>query len=87
MPAKTLSKCPACGYPINAEYEGQAEVCAYCGEKLIAQEEEGGVRIPATLFVGIVAFFAGVLIGPAVVASTTEGRKWLEEQARGAIRR
>lgn len=76
---ETLTKCPVCGYPIQASVEGEAAVCAYCGEQLIAQ----GVTIPTPLFVGLIAFGLGVLLGPALIATTSEGRGWLEKQARG----
>jgi len=46
-----------------------------------------GVTISTPVFVGIIAFFAGIILGPALIASTSEGRAWLEKQARGAIRR
>ena len=75
----TLTKCPTCGYPVQAEVEGQTTVCAYCGEHLITQ----GVTIPTTLFWSILTFGLGVLIGPALIASSDEGKKWLEKQARG----
>lgn len=78
----TLTKCPICGYPIQASVEGETTVCAYCGESLIAQ----GITIPTPLFVGVVAFGLGVLLGPALIATTAEGRSWLEKQAREAIR-
>jgi len=74
----TLTKCPVCGFPIEAEVEGQTAICAYCGEHLIAQ----GVTIPTSLFVGVIAFGLGMFLGPALVATTDEGRKWLEGQAR-----
>lgn len=83
MATRTISKCPVCGFPITAEYEGQSTVCAYCGTNLIA---ENGVTIPTPVFVGILCFFGGMLIGPALIATTSEGRSWLERQARGAIR-
>ncbi len=75
----TLTKCSECGYPIQANFEGETQVCAYCGDTLIAQ----GVTIPTPLFVGLVAFGLGMLLGPALIATTTEGRSWLEKQARG----
>ena len=86
MATKTISKCPICGYPVQAEYEGQSVVCAYCGEKLEAVITQG-ITIPTPLFIGVLAFLGGMLIGPAIIASTSEGRAWLEKQAREAIRR
>ncbi len=76
----TLTKCSECGYPIQANVEGETAVCAYCGETLIAQE---GVTIPTTLFWSVLAFGLGVFVGPALLATTVEGRSWLEKQARG----
>ena len=86
MAIKTLSKCSTCGYPIQAEYEGQTAVCAYCGEKLEATISQG-ITISTPVFVGVLAFAAGMLLGPALIASTSGGRDWLEKQAREAIRR
>ena len=84
MATKTIGKCAVCGYPIQA-YEGQTTVCAYCGEKLEAISQ--GITIPTPLFVGLVACGFGVLLGPAIIASTSGGREWLEKQAREAIRK
>jgi len=78
----TLTKCSECGYPIEAKFEGETVICAYCGEKLEAVVTQG-ITIPTTLFWGILAFGLGVLVGPALIASTSEGRSWLEKQARG----
>ena len=76
-----LTKCSECGYPIQADAEGEIAICAYCGEELQAITQ--GVTIPTPLFVGLLGFGLGMLLGPALVASTDEGRKWLEKQARG----
>jgi len=86
MATKTISKCPICGYPVQAEYEGQTAICAYCGTKLEATISQG-ITIPTTLFWSLIAFGVGVVIGPALIASTSGGRDWLEKQAREAIRR
>lgn len=80
----TIAKCPVCGYPIKAEYEGQSAVCEYCGANLIAQD---GVTIPTPLFVGVICFGLGMLLGPALIATTAGGRDWLEKQARAKIPR
>ena len=77
----TLTKCSECGYPIQANVEGETAVCAYCGESLQAIAQ--GVTIPTSLFVGLITFGLGVLFGPALIATTAEGRSWLEKQARG----
>ena len=79
------ASCPVCGYPIKVQSEGQNVICAYCGEKLEAISQ--GVTISTPLLVGILAFAFGVLVGPALIASTSEGRAWLEKKARESIRR
>lgn len=84
MANRTVSKCPTCGFPINADFEGQTKVCAYCGAKLEAVVSQG-VTIPTPLFVGVVAFLIGVVVGPALIASTEGGSRWLAEQARARI--
>ena len=81
----TLTKCCGCGYPIQANFEGETAICAYCGQKLEAVITQG-VTIPSTLFWAGLAFGLGVLVGPALIASTSEGRSWLEKQARRAGR-
>jgi len=75
----TLTKCSVCGYPIQANVEGETTVCAYCGETLIAQ----GVTIPTPLFAGTLGFVLGVFLGPALMALTDTGKRYLEKQARG----
>lgn len=85
MATRTTVSCPTCGYPqAIPEYEGQTEVCAYCGTQLEAISQ--GVTIPTPVFVGVLSFFAGVLLGPALIATTAGGRGWLERQAREAVR-
>lgn len=86
MATKTISRCGVCGYPLAAEFEGQTITCPMCGtvnEATISQ----GITIPTPLFIGVLAFLGGVLIGPALIATTSGGREWLEKQAREAIRR
>ena len=83
MATKTVSKCPVCSFPMSAEYQGQTAICADCGANLIA---ENGVTIPTPIFIGVISFALGMFIGPALIASTSEGRTWLEKQARAKIR-
>lgn len=85
MATKTISKCDVCGYPLAAEFEGQTATCPMCSA--INEAISQGITIPTPLFIGIVAFLGGVLLGPALIASTSGGRDWLEKQAREAIRR
>lgn len=84
MVTKTISSCAECGYPLAAESVGERATCPMCGtaNEAIAQ----GITIPTPLFVGVVAFGLGMLLGPALIATTTEGRSWLEKQARGIIK-
>lgn len=80
MAVKTTTSCPVCGYPLTTPIsEGENAVCAYCGTNLISQE---GVTIPTPLFVGLIAFGLGMFLGPAIIASSTEGQRWLERQIR-----
>ncbi len=78
---QTLTKCCECGYPIQANVEGDRTACAYCGTQLQAIAQ--GVTIPTPLFIGVLMFGIGVLLGPALIATTDGGRRWLEKQARG----
>jgi DNA-directed RNA polymerase subunit RPC12/RpoP len=80
MAISTIADCPSCGYPIGVSHEGQTVVCANCGSKVQAAISEG-VTIPTPLFVGIVAFGFGVLLGPSLIATTSAGQKWLQGQA------
>ena len=85
MATKTISSCARCGYPLAAEFEGQTATCPNCSS--INEAISQGITIPTSVFVGVLAFFGGMLIGPAIIASTSEGRAWLEKQARAAIRK
>lgn len=83
MAEKTSIGCASCGYPITAEFEGQQLTCPMCSQ---VNEITQGVTIPTPLFVGFIAFALGMLVGPTIIASTSEGRTWLEKQARAKIR-
>ena len=74
--------CPVCKFPILIKedtYEGQQIKCPSCGSinEAIAQ-----VTIPTPVFVGIVFFGLGVLLGPSVWATTQGGSEWLARKAR-----
>jgi len=72
--------CPVCKYPIRAPTEvGQQVKCLYCGSisEAIAQ-----ISIPTPVFVGLICFGLGVLLGPAVISSTQAGSEWLARKAR-----
>jgi len=85
MATKTISKCASCGYPLATEFEGQTVTCPMCST--VNEAISQGITISTPVFVGVLAFLGGVLIGPALIASTAGGREWLEKQAREAIRR
>lgn len=77
--------CPVCKYPIQAPTSiGQQVKCAYCGtiSEAILQE---GITIPTPVFVGIVCFGLGVVLGPSVWATTQGGSEWLAKKARERI--
>lgn len=79
---KTDYSCTACGYPLQAPTEvGQQIKCPYCAaiSEAIAQE---GVTIPTPVFVGLICFGLGVVLGPSVIASTKGGSEWLARKAR-----
>lgn len=80
MANKAIAKCASCGYPLTAEYEGQIEACPMCAT--VNEAISQGVTVPTPVFVGIIAFCLGMFLGPSIVASSTEGQKWLERQIR-----
>ena len=76
--------CSFCRYPVAAPtYVGQEVRCSYCGgiNKAIA------VEIPTPLFVGVLTFIAGVVLGPLVLVSTKTGSEWLARKARERLER
>lgn len=79
---KTISSCGACGYPLAASYEGESVTCPNCSITNIAQ----GVTIPTWLMTLGIGLSIGILAGPAIMASTEEGQRWLEKQVRERIK-
>lgn len=83
----SIASCPSCGFPVTAEYQGQTKTCASCGEKMEATSSTlsriSQITIPSPLFWGVLAFTAGVFLGPAILSSTGRGQTWLLQQARG----
>jgi DNA-directed RNA polymerase subunit M/transcription elongation factor TFIIS len=76
--------CAVCNYPIpEATYVGQQIKCPWCGSinEAIAQ-----VTIPTPVFVGLISFGLGVLLGPALLATTAAGQSWMERQIRERIK-
>ena len=76
----SIGKCAECAYPLAASYPGQVETCPMCST--INEAISQGVTIPTSLLVGLIAFGAGMFLGPALIASSTEGQRWLEKQIR-----
>jgi hypothetical protein len=83
-PAKVRTEsvpCAVCHFPIQAPtYVGQQVKCPYCGS--INEAISQGVTIPTPLLVGLLSFGAGVLLGPALMASTQSGAEYLAKKAR-----
>lgn len=82
MATKTTGSCAICGYPIAASYEGESVTCPNCKTTNIAQ----GVTIPNWLLAGGIGLAVGIIAGPAIMASTETGQKWLEKQVRERVR-
>jgi hypothetical protein len=79
--------CPVCGYPIPAPlYVGEEVKCAWCNSISTAIEQEG-VTIPKTVFWSLLTFGLGVLLGPAIWATTQGGSEWLARKARERLAR
>lgn len=77
--------CPACNYPIPAPtHVGEQAKCPYCNtvSEAIAQ-----VTIPTPVFVGVIGFIVGALVGPAFWVSTEAGSQWLAKKARERLTR
>ena len=85
-PTATLNSVPCsnCSYPVQAPtYVGQQVKCSYCSS---INEAITQVTIPTPVFVGVVCFAAGVLLGPAFWVSTKAGSEWLAKRARERIK-
>ncbi len=77
--------CPACGFPVMEMPPGERVSCSNCNTSLIMNDIGQDVSIPAPLVVGLLAFVFGVIVGPALLAATDEGSKWLARQTRGRL--
>ena len=81
--ATNSSPCGICRYPIQEPtYVGQQVKCPYCGS---INEAITQVTIPTPVFVGLLCFGAGVLLGPAILAATDTGSDYLARQIRGRL--
>jgi len=88
MATKMLGDCVSCGYPIAASSAGEHVNCPNCQTLNEAMSIDGGeitqnVSIPTPLFVGLLGFGLGMFLGPALIAGSDVGRRWLEQKARG----
>ena len=83
MATKTIGSC-SCGYPISAGYEGELVSCPMCNtiNEAIAQD----VTIPTWLLMLGIGLGVGIVAGPAIMATTETGQKWLEKQVRERVR-
>ena len=79
MATKTIAKCSSCGYPLAAEIEGQIESCPNCGA--INEAISQGVTIPTWIFASSIGLGLGIVFGPAILASTDSGAKYLAKKA------
>ncbi|MGQ9545920.1 MAG: hypothetical protein ACUVTR_01975 [Dehalococcoidia bacterium] len=79
--------CPVCKFPILVRQhirEGQQIRCPSCGT--ISEAIAQGVTIPTSVFVGFICFGLGVLLGPALVATTAAGQRWMERMIKEHIK-
>jgi len=83
MTNKTISKCGKCGYPITAEKEGDQVTCPNCST---INRAISGVSVPGWLIALGIGLTVGVLAGPAIMAGTETGGKWLEQQVRTRVK-
>jgi hypothetical protein len=74
--------CPDCHYPLEATYPGQQVRCPYCG----TISEAITATTSTTVLVGVLAFLAGVVIGPAFILGAKAGQEALERRVRSKIR-
>jgi len=71
--------CVSCGFPINVSRIGEELACPDCHT---VNKAVSAVTVPTPLFVGVLGFALGVILGPAVLSSTKGGAEFLERKAR-----
>ena len=81
--ATKIGSC-TCGYPITAKYHGQKVSCPYCHS--LNEAVSQGVNVPTWLVAGGIGLLLGIFAGPALIASTEEGARWLERRVRERAR-
>lgn len=82
---REVASCPSCGYPTGVERAGQITSCAHCGEGMEVISSSGGISgitLPNGLLWFIGGAFLGLLFGPTILSSTTEGARALERKAK-----
>jgi DNA-directed RNA polymerase subunit RPC12/RpoP len=77
--------CPTCGFPIMEVSPGERIQCSNCQTGLIMTDIGQEVSIPAPVIVGLLGFVLGVIVGPALLAATDEGSRFLARQARAKL--
>lgn len=79
---KTISKCAGCGYPLTSTPTGTRVDCPMCKttNESISQSITA-VTVPTPVVVGLIAFAAGVVVGPALLSGIKAGTLNLERRA------
>ncbi|MFA5401486.1 MAG: hypothetical protein WC359_13635 [Dehalococcoidia bacterium] len=77
-----IGECVTCGYPLQANYAGQKINCPNCNT---INQAISGVTIPTWMLASGIGLVAGIVLGPAILASTETGAEWLRKQARSKL--
>ncbi len=80
-----IGDCVECGYPIGMVTVGQQVSCPHCqtiNEVSSLSGTISEIKVPTPLFAGLIGLAIGIIIGPALIASTSGGARWLEKKAR-----
>ena len=86
MATKTMGSCVSCGYPLTASQVGEEAICPNCSTKNVAAAITQGVTIPTWLLTLGIGLGIGIIAGPAIMATTETGQKWLERQVRERVK-
>lgn len=84
MATKVIGKCAVCGYPLPDSPIGSEIDCPNCHS---INERIASITIPTPVVVGIIAFAAGVILGPAVLSGLKEGAAKLERATTSRLSR
>lgn len=66
---------------------GEKVICSNCQTHLVMTDIGQDISVPAPIIVGLLGFVLGVIVGPALLATSDEGSKWLARQARAKLAR